>query len=69
MYGDELVSIAYKHGLRPFHATGRCVQGSLEAKDGNPDIGVASLRPGLGEMQDARYLLLYPFFQTKLASV
>ena len=69
VYGDELVSIAYKHGLRPFHATGRCVQGSLEAKDGNPDIGVASLRSGLGEMQDARYLLFYPFFQTKLASV
>jgi non-specific serine/threonine protein kinase len=67
-YGEELVSHAFKHGLRPFHAAGLCVRGSLAARRGDPEAGIGPLRAGLAEMQDAMYLLFYPFFLTELAA-
>lgn len=67
-YGEELIALSYKHGLRPFHAAGLCVRGSLAAKRGDPEAGVGLLRSGLSEMLDARYLLFYAFFRTELAT-
>ncbi len=67
-YGEELIGIASKHGLRPFHAAGLCVRGTIAAKRSDPDAGVGLLREGLSEMRQARYLLFYPFFQTELAA-
>jgi non-specific serine/threonine protein kinase len=66
-YGEELIGIAYKQGLRPFYAAGMCVRGSLAVKRGEPDDGIELLRSGLAEMQASRYLLFYPFFRTELA--
>jgi non-specific serine/threonine protein kinase len=67
-YGEELVDHAYKHRLRPFHAAGLCVRGSLAAKRGDPESGLDPLRRGLTEMQEASYLLFYPFFLVELAA-
>ncbi|CAN7552733.1 winged helix-turn-helix domain-containing protein [Pararhizobium sp. LjRoot255] len=67
-FGEELVLLAYKHGLRPFHAVGLCIRGSLAARGDNPEAGIALLRAGLVEMQQASYLLFYPFFLTELAA-
>ncbi len=66
--GEELVQLAHKHGLRPFHAVGLCIRGSLAARGDNPEAGIAPLRSGLAEMQQASYLLFYPFFLTELAA-
>jgi non-specific serine/threonine protein kinase len=66
-YGDELIDLAHRHGLRPFHAAGLCVRGSLAAQRGKPEIGVELLRAGLAEMQAAMYLLFHPFFSVELA--
>ncbi|CAN7590043.1 winged helix-turn-helix domain-containing protein [Mesorhizobium amorphae] len=66
-YSDELIDLAYKHGLRPFHAAGLCVRGSLAARRGEPDVGIGLLRVGLADMQEAMYLLFYPFFRVELA--
>jgi len=67
-YGEELIDHAYKHALGPFHAAGLCVRGSLAAKRGNPQRGLEPLRQGLAGMQNASYLLFYPFFRAELAS-
>ena len=67
-YGEELVGTAYKHALRPFHAAGLCVKGSLAAKRGKPETAIGPLRTGLTEMQASKYLLFYPFFRTELAA-
>ncbi len=66
--GDELSDLAYKYSLRPFHAAGLCVRGSLAAKRGNPGAGIDLLRTGLAEMKKASYLLFYPFFMAELAA-
>ncbi|WP_455274417.1 hypothetical protein [Rhizobium herbae] len=62
------MQLAHKHGLRPFHAVGLCIRGSLAAGGDNPEAGIAPLRSGLAEMQQASYLLFYPFFLTELAA-
>ncbi|KQV65141.1 winged helix-turn-helix domain-containing protein [Rhizobium sp. Root1220] len=67
-WGDELKEHAIKHGLRPFHAVGLCVEGSLASRRGKPADGIAALRSGLNEMREATYLLFYPFFLSELAS-
>jgi non-specific serine/threonine protein kinase len=67
-FGDELIDLAFKHSLRPFHAAGLCVRGSLAAKRGNPDAGIDLLRAGLVEMKKASYLLFYPFYMAELAA-
>ncbi|HTV27529.1 MAG TPA: winged helix-turn-helix domain-containing protein [Xanthobacteraceae bacterium] len=67
-YGEELIDHAYKHGLRPFHAAGLCVRGSLAARRGNPESGLDPLRRGLTEMREASYLLFYPVFLAELAA-
>ncbi|HUB48981.1 MAG TPA: winged helix-turn-helix domain-containing protein [Acetobacteraceae bacterium] len=67
-YGEELIDHAYKHALGPFHAAGLCVRGSLAAKRGDPQRGLDPLHRGLAEMQQASYLLFYPFFRAELAS-
>jgi non-specific serine/threonine protein kinase len=67
-YGEELIDIAYKHGLRPFHAAGLCVRGTLAVRRGDAGVGIGLLRSGLAEMQAARYLLFHPFFRTELAA-
>lgn len=66
--GEELVDLAFKHGMRPFHAVGLCIRGSLAARGGNSQAGVDFLRSGLAEMQQANYLLFYPCFLTELAA-
>jgi non-specific serine/threonine protein kinase len=67
-FGGELIDLAFKHSLRPFHAAGLCVRGSLAAKRGNPDGGIDLLRAGLAEMKKASYLLFYPFYTAELAA-
>jgi non-specific serine/threonine protein kinase len=67
-YGEELVDHADKHGLRPYYAAGLCVRGTLAAKRGAPEAGIAPLRSGLAEMKDAAYMLIYPFFRSELAA-
>ncbi|MBY5357504.1 LuxR family transcriptional regulator [Rhizobium leguminosarum] len=67
-YGEELLDHALQHGLRPFHAVGLCVKGSLAARSGDPMNGIDALRSGIGEMREAAYLLFYPFFLCQLAS-
>lgn len=67
--GDELVDQAYKHSLRPFHATGLCIRGSLAARHADPEAGIGPLRYGLADMKETSYLLFYPFFRIELASV
>ena len=66
--GTELIDHAYKHGLRPFHAAGRCVRGAVAGKRGEPEAAVDALGSGLAVMRDARYLLFYPFFLVELAA-
>jgi non-specific serine/threonine protein kinase len=44
------------------------VRGSLAAKRGDPEGGLDPLRSGLVEMQEAGYLLFYPFFRAELAA-
>lgn len=66
-FGEELVATAYKSSLRPFYAAGLCIRGTLAAKRGEPESAVDPLRSGLAEMQEARYLLFYPFFRAELA--
>jgi non-specific serine/threonine protein kinase len=66
--GDELIDLAFKHSLRPFHAAGLCVRGSLAAKRGNPEAGMDLLRAGLAEMKKASYLLFYPFYMAEFAA-
>ncbi len=66
-FGEELVATAYKSSLRPFYAAGLCIRGALAARQSAPDAAVDLLRTGLAEMQEARYLLFYPFFRAELA--
>ncbi len=58
-YNDELIDHADKHTLRPFHATGLCVRGSLAVKRGDPNAGIDLLRGGLAEMRETTLLLHY----------
>ncbi|TCR63021.1 winged helix-turn-helix domain-containing protein [Bosea sp. BK604] len=64
---EELVEHAYKHGMIPFHAAGLCIRGSVLARRGEPAAAIAPLRTGLAGMQQASYLLFYPFFLVELA--
>jgi non-specific serine/threonine protein kinase len=66
-YGEELFERAHKLGLRPLHAVGLCVRGSLAARRGDPTVGVELLRRGLAEMRELSYLLYYPYFVPELA--
>lgn len=66
--GEELIDHASRHALLPFHAAGLCLRGSLAAKRGDPEGGLDPLRRGLVEMQEAGYLLFYPFFRAELAA-
>ena len=66
--GEELVDLAFKHGLRPYYAAGLCVRGSLAARRGEPELGIGPLRSGLADMQEAFYLMYYPFGQKELAA-
>ena len=67
-YGEELIIDAQKHEMRPFHAAGLGVRGSLAARRGAPDFGTDLLRRGLADMQATAYLLFYPFFLVELAA-
>jgi non-specific serine/threonine protein kinase len=67
-YGEELISNARKHALLPFHAIGLCIRGSLEVRRADPGAGVDLLRRGITGMQEASYLLFYPFFLVELAT-
>jgi len=67
LYGEQLVEHAYKHGLRPFYDAGLCVRGSIAAKRGDAETGIAILNTGLAGMLETAYLLFYPFFRTHLA--
>ncbi len=64
---EELVEHAYKHGMHPFHAAGLCIRGSVLARSGEPAAAITPLRTGLAGMQEAAYLLFYPFFLVELA--
>jgi non-specific serine/threonine protein kinase len=67
-FGEELIDCGYKHALRPFHAAGLCVRGSLAVKRGDPRTGIDLLRSGLAEMKNVSYLLFYPFYVAELAA-
>ncbi len=67
-YGEELITLGEKHALRPFHAAGLCIRGSLATRRTDPNTGVDLLRRGLADLHAAGYLLLYPYFQVELAA-
>jgi non-specific serine/threonine protein kinase len=67
-YGEELIILAQKHGLLPYHAAGLCIRGSLASRRSDPLTGVDLLYRGLAGMRAASYLQFYPFFQTELAA-
>ncbi|PZM14914.1 ATP-binding protein [Rhizobium tubonense] len=67
-WGEELIAHALQHGLKPFYAVGLCVRGSLASRSGSPAEGIDALRAGLREMQEASYLLFYPFFMCEFAA-
>ncbi|TAX43825.1 LuxR family transcriptional regulator [Rhizobium leguminosarum] len=67
-WGEELIAHAMQHGLKPFYAVGLCVRGSLASRSGSPAEGIEALRSGLRQMQEASYLLFYPFFMCELAA-
>jgi non-specific serine/threonine protein kinase len=67
-FGEELIDHALKHALFPFHAIGLCVRGSVMAKRGDPEGGLEPLRRGLVEMQEAGYMMFYPFFRAEFAA-
>jgi non-specific serine/threonine protein kinase len=67
-WGEELIAHAMQHGLKPFYAVGLCVRGSLASRSGSPAEGIDALRSGLRQMQEASYLLFYPFFMCELAA-
>jgi non-specific serine/threonine protein kinase len=67
-YGEELIGHADKHAMRPVHAAGLCVRGSLAVKRGDPESGLNPLRRGLAGMREASYLLLYPLFTVELGA-
>jgi non-specific serine/threonine protein kinase len=67
-YGEELITLGEKHALRPVHAAGLSIRGSLATRRTDPDTAVDLLRRGLADLQAAGYLLLYPYFQVELAA-
>jgi non-specific serine/threonine protein kinase len=67
-YSEELIGLGLKHTLRPFHAAGICIRGSVAARRTDPNTGVDLLRSGLVELQAAGYMLLYPYFRVELAA-
>ncbi len=66
--GTELLDQAYKHGLHPFYAVGRCLRGAIAGKRGESETAVDQLGLGVAELRDARHLLFYPFFLVELAA-
>jgi non-specific serine/threonine protein kinase len=67
-FGGELIRLGQKHALRPYHAVGLCVRGSLAARRTDPNTAVDMLRRGLADLQAAGYLVFYPYFQVELAA-
>jgi non-specific serine/threonine protein kinase len=67
-HGSELVDHAHKHALRPLHATGLCVCGSLAVKRADPNAGIDPLCRGLAGMREATLLLYYPYFMAEYAA-
>ncbi len=67
-YGEELIVLGQKHALRPFHAAGLCIRGSLATRRTDANTGVDLLRRGLADLQATSYLVLYPYFQVELAA-
>jgi non-specific serine/threonine protein kinase len=68
-YSQELMEHAHKHALRPYHAVAVCVRGSIAAERGDPEAGIHDLSTSLAEMRQANYLLFYPLFRTRLATI
>lgn len=68
-YSQELMEHAHKHALRPYHAVAVCVRGSLAAERGDLEAGIRDLSTSLAEMRQANYLLFYPLFRTRLATI
>lgn len=68
-YSHELMEHAHKHALRPYHAVAVCVRGSIAAERGDPEAGIRDLSASLAEMRQANYLLFYPLFRTRLATI
>ena len=67
-FGEELVDHAHRHGMRPYHAAGICIRGSIAAKRGDPVSAIRLLRAGLEAMQETAYLAFHPFFRARLAA-
>jgi non-specific serine/threonine protein kinase len=68
-YSQELMDHAHKHALRPYHAVAVCVRGSIAAELGDAEGGIHDLSTSLSEMRLANYLLFYPLFRTRLATI
>lgn len=68
-YSQELMEHAHRHALRPYHAVAVCVRGSIAAERGNPEAGIHDLGTSLAEMRQANYLLFYPLFRCRLATI
>jgi non-specific serine/threonine protein kinase len=68
-YSRALIEHAHKHALRPYHAVAVCVRGSIAAERGDAEAGIRDLSASLAEMRQANYLLFYPSFRTRLATI
>jgi len=67
-YAEELIYHAQELALRPLHAVGVCVRGSLAARRGDPASGVEPLHRGLADMRETVDLLFYPYFIAEYAA-
>jgi non-specific serine/threonine protein kinase len=65
----ELIDHAHRHALRPYHAVAVAVRASIAAERGAAATGIDDLRRSLAEMRQANYLLFYPLFRTRLATI
>jgi non-specific serine/threonine protein kinase len=68
-YSQELIDHAHKHALRPYHAVAVCVRGCIAAERGDAEAGIHDLSISLAEMRQANYLLFYPLFRARLATL
>jgi non-specific serine/threonine protein kinase len=60
---------AHKHALRPYRSVAVCVRGCIAAERGDQEAGIRDLSASLAEMRQANYLLFYPLFRTRLATI
>jgi class 3 adenylate cyclase/predicted ATPase len=66
-YSNECVALASEHGFALWAATGRILQGSADAQEGEATTGIARIRDGLAAFEAAGTRLFTPLFLALLA--